>query len=214
MAGRDRAKRLIGSIYSAAAHKVYEPLVINGAFKLFGGNLNRLALEQGRRAVTDSGGEPILDMPVGTGYFTVPIAAAHGGLIVGADIAEGMVRATRAAAGRAGQANLAVVQADAHHLPFNDATFASIMCTNGLQVIPGLQPTLDELARVLRPGGGLFVSVLTLPVGSVLGPRARAKAPTALRSGSDVATAIATAGLEVTRVDTERLATLVEARKV
>ncbi|HWC15293.1 MAG TPA: methyltransferase domain-containing protein [Actinomycetota bacterium] len=210
---RERAKKIVSAIYSAAAERIYEPVVVNGAFRLFGGNLNELALEQGRRAVAVAGGGAILDMPVGTAHFTIPLAHAHDGLVVGVDIAEGMVRAARAAARRAGAEQLSVVQADAHHLPFGDGTFAAVMCTNGLQVIPGLDRALGELARVIRPGGMLFVSVLTLPLGSALPRGTRSNLPAMLRSGSGIAAAVAATGLEVTEVRSERLATLIEAKR-
>lgn len=213
MAGSDRAKNIVRAIYSAAADKIYEPLVVNGAFKIFGGNLNELAFEQGRLAVAAAAGGSMLDMPVGTGYFTIPLACAHDGLVVGCDIAEGMVDRARAAARDAGVSNLVAVQADAHHLPFADGAFAAIMCTNGLQVIPGLHAALGELTRVLQPGGTLFVSVLTLPLAASLPATAGAKLPTMLRSGRDVAAAIAAAGLQVTEMRSERLATLVRAQK-
>src|SRR5687767_6022170 len=93
-----RAKRLIGRIYSLAADKLYEPLVVNGAFKVFGGNLNALVLEQGRHAVAQAHGGAILDLPVGTGYFAIEMARKHNGVVVGVDIAEGMTRKSLAMA--------------------------------------------------------------------------------------------------------------------
>lgn len=207
MAG-ERAKKVVEAIYSAAAERLYEPLVVNGAFKIFGGNLNQLALDQGRRAVATAAGRPILDMPVGTAYFTVPLAAAHDSIVVGSDIAEGMVVRARAATLEAGVSNLEIVRADAHHLPFADGAFGAVMCTNGLQVIPGLEPTLTELARVLAPGGFLYVSVLTLPL-----PGRRGRKPTMVMKAQDIARAIGRTGLSVQTVSRDRLASLIEARK-
>src|SRR5688500_16772445 len=132
-----RIKRFIASGYSLAADRIYEPIVVNGAFKVFGGNLNDLAVEQGRRAVELADGGPILDMPVGTAYFTTKLARAHEGLVVGSDIAWGMVVRSMEAAREEATPNLRCVQADAHSLPFPDDTFPAVMCTNGLQVIPG-----------------------------------------------------------------------------
>jgi hypothetical protein len=130
-------KRVVGAIYSRTAKRIYEPLVVHGGFKLFGGRLHRLVLEQGRRAVEQAGDKPILDMPVGTAYFTLDIAPQHAGIIVGVDIAEGMVRQARAAAASAGADNIVTTQGDAHRLPFADESFGAVLCTNGLQVIPG-----------------------------------------------------------------------------
>lgn len=208
-----RMKRFIGSAYSFAADRFYDPIVVNGGFKLFGGNLNALAIEQGRRAVDVANGGPILDMPVGTAYFTVTIARAHGGLVVGSDIAAGMVQRASEVASENGIVNLRCVQADAHALPFADDTFPAVMCTNGLQVIPGLRPSISELARVTRPGGHLFISVLTMPAPSSIRTTRRDKLPTVMLSGQDIARVVEQSGLVVEDFRTERLASLIEARK-
>lgn len=199
-------------IYSVTAERFYEPIVVRRAFPLLGGDLNQLALDQGRRAVETANGRPILDMPIGTGYFTLQIAGAHEGMIVGADIASGMVNQARRAAQTAGTPNINVVQADAHALPFADASFAAVLCTNGLQVIPGLAPAVRELARVLVPGGTLYTSVVTLAVSRVIPGMGRVL-PTMLRSGWDVAEEISDTGLLVSRLEQQRLASLIEAVK-
>ena len=206
-----RAKRLVGGIYSFAADKLYEPLVVHGAFRVFGGSLNDLVIEQGKRAVSAARGRPILDMPVGTGYFTVEMAKRHEGIVVGADIAEGMVRET---ASRSGEApNLVAVQADAHHLPFPDGAFKAVVCSNGLQVMPGLVPSVVELSRVLAPGGRLYISVIVAPVGAVFRSDTRQHLPTMMRPAKDVVEVVERTGLHVTRNDRVRLATLIEATK-
>ncbi len=208
----DRAKKAIGGIYSFAADKLYEPLVVHGAFRLFGGPLNDLVVEQGRRAVSAARGGPILDMPVGTGYFAVELARRHEGIVVGVDIAEGMVResAQRSVGDASG---LVAVQADAHHLPFGDGAFGCVMCTNGLQVMPGLVPSINELARVLAPGGRLYLSVIVAPVGAVFRNDTREHLPTFVRPAKDVVAAVERTGLHVTRNERVRLATLIEATK-
>lgn len=205
----DRAKRTIGSIYSFAADKLYEPLVVHGAFRIFGGRLNELVIEQGRRAVSGARGGPILDLPVGTGYFAVEAAHRHEGILVGVDIAEGMARETAAR----GVANLVAVQADAHHLPFPDGAFRAVLCTNGLQVMPGLVPSIRELARVLAPGGRFYVSLVIAPVGAVFRNETREHLPTVVRPSKDVVAVIEGTGLHVTRHERVRMASLIEATK-
>ena len=208
-----RAKRVIAGTYSFLADRLYNPLVVHGGFRLFGGNLNELVFEQGREAVRTAAGAPILDMPVGTAYFTARVAEAHPGLVVGVDIAEGMVRESKKVAADRGLDNLVTVCADAHHLPFPDDSFGAVLCSNGLQVIPGLSPAVSELVRVLRPGGTIFVSVLLAPLGRLLPSHQRESLPTLVRPAEDIALEMGTAGIPFVNLRKERLAHLLWGEK-
>jgi ubiquinone/menaquinone biosynthesis C-methylase UbiE len=127
-----------------------------------------------------------------------------------------MVEQTRRVARQQGLANLTAVRADAHYLPFDDDTFAAIISTNGLQVIPQMESAVAELVRVLAPGGSLFVSVITAPLAAGLPQRMRHDLPAIVRPGSDVADAITKASGEAmtfTQLSRSRLATLIEWKK-
>ena len=211
MSARDFVKRAVARAYSASADRLYDAVVVRRAFPLLGGDLEAHVLEQGRRAVDSAAGLAVLDMPVGTAHFTVTTAKAGPGLVVGADIAEGMVRRAQQAAREAGVKNLVAVQADAHHLPFATGSFGAVLCTNGLPVIPGLKETVAELARVLVTAGRLYVSAVTLPVGRALPPGAAARLPTFLASERDLTAALESAGFVVDSVTHRRLAMLFEA---
>jgi SAM-dependent methyltransferase len=209
----DRAQRAIGAIYSWTSDKVYERLVVNGGFRVLGGRLNELVLEQGTRAAAAAAGAPILDVPVGTAYFTTRMSPHHVGLVVGADLAWGMVAEARRAAQRSFTSNLALAQADIHRLPFKDGSFGAVLCTNGLQVIPDLSGAVGELARVLARGGVLMLSVIVSSAGAVLPASAEKRLPTLLRSGPSISEEISGAGLTVVSVTRSRLAYLIEAIK-
>ena len=211
-AGSERAKRIVRAVYSAAANTLYEPLIVHGTFPLLAGKMPDLVRAQGRKAIAVAAGRPILDLPVGTAYYTVPTARDHDGLVVGVDIARGMVVRAAEVARENGLDNLRTLQADVHRLPFPDEAFAAIMCTNGLQVIPGLRPSLTELARVLAPEGKLFVSVITLPT-TRLRPDRKEHRPTWMLAGQHIAEAIEDTGLHITSRQRERFATLIEATK-
>ena len=57
------------------------------------------------------------------------------------------------------RARAGVAQADALHLPFADASLDRIICTEVFEHVPDDALLLAELARVLRPGGSIAVSV-------------------------------------------------------
>jgi ubiquinone/menaquinone biosynthesis C-methylase UbiE len=210
-AERSVLKRAIAGIYSYAADRLYEPIVVRRAFPLLGGDLHDAVFDQGRRASRVARGRAILDMPVGTGFFAVEVARRHDSVVVGTDIARGMVVEARAAAGRHGAANLFVVQADAHALPFPDEAFGSVLCTNGLQVIPGLMTTLRELRRVLRRDGTLFATLISAPLSAALPRAASRHVPALLRSRRDVLKAFDDAGFRVVGEGRRRLALILEA---
>ena len=213
MTRRRRATRAVARVYSAAADRLYDPVVVDGTFRVLAGDLHGRVAEHGRRAVAAAAGRPVLDMPVGTAYFTTAIASAHAGLVAGVDIATGMVRAAAAAARRAGTPNLAPVQADAHALPFRDGSFGAAVCSNGLQVIPGARGAVAELARVLAPGGVLFVTVVGVPVGAALPRRASHRFPAVLSGRRDLVALLEGAGLRVASSERDRFAVVVEAVK-
>jgi ubiquinone/menaquinone biosynthesis C-methylase UbiE len=99
----------------------------------------------------------VLDAGCGAGYAT--IALAQRSLAVDAlDPVEAMVRTTRRRASEAG-AQVAVQIGDVHALPFPDGRFALLVALGVLPWLPALDKPLEEMARVLRPGGHLIVTV-------------------------------------------------------
>ena len=210
---RGFVKRLIGAAYSVAADEVYEPVVLRTALPLLGGAAGDLIFEQGVVAAEAARELPVLDVPVGTAYFTTELARRHAGVVVGADIAAGMARRAAGRGREAGADDLVVVRADVHHLPFRDATFGAALCTNGLHVIPEPHRALQELHRVLVPGGALFVALLQLPLGAALPRRRAARLPLGLAGPDALVDALIGAGLSLKAVRRERCAILAEAIK-
>ncbi len=51
------------------------------------------------------------------------------------------------------------VQGDAARLPFRDAVFDAVICNHGLEHFQRLESALRETARVIAPGGALFITV-------------------------------------------------------
>ena len=110
-------------------------------------------------------GDKVLDLGCGFGRHAFE-AARRGADVValdaGRDEVEG-VAATFAAMVDAGELlegalHTAAVQGDALHLPFPDATFDRVICSEVLEHIPDDVAAMAELARVLRPGGTMAVT--------------------------------------------------------
>ena len=111
-------------------------------------------------------GDKILDLGCGFGRHAFE-AARRGANVValdaGRDEVEG-VAATFAAMVEAGELSLenlhvAAVQGDALAIPFPDGTFDRVICSEVLEHIPDDIGAMRELARVLRPGGTMAITV-------------------------------------------------------
>lgn len=97
-------------------------------------------------------GDRVLDLACGPGNFTRSFSNEVGdeGLVVGVDASKPMLsRAVREAAA----ANTAYMRADASALPFIDGCFDAVCCFAALYLIDKPFAALDEIARVLAPGG-------------------------------------------------------------
>jgi ubiquinone/menaquinone biosynthesis C-methylase UbiE len=76
--------------------------------------------------------------------------------LTGVDFSAGMlaVAAKRAVAERA---PVSLVQADAQHMPFGDATFDTVVSTLAMCAFPDQAAVVAEIHRVLEPGGRLLL---------------------------------------------------------
>jgi ubiquinone/menaquinone biosynthesis C-methylase UbiE len=103
-------------------------------------------------------GEQLLELGPGTGYYTLPVARRlDGGRLFIVDIQQEMLDHTMRRAGQAGISNVTPTQGDATALPYDDGQFDAAFLVTVLGEIPDEQAALQELARVLRPGGRLVV---------------------------------------------------------
>ena len=76
--------------------------------------------------------------------------------LTGIDLSEQMLAIARDRARELG-CTVELRQGDAHALPFDDASFDTVVCTFGLCAIPDIDAALDEMTRVVRPGGKLIL---------------------------------------------------------
>ncbi|MGB6181586.1 MAG: class I SAM-dependent methyltransferase [Rhodococcus sp. (in: high G+C Gram-positive bacteria)] len=161
----------LATIYEAA----WRPL-----FRLwmgFGGPTveQELAFAVADLGLTDHDVSVVLDVACGPGNFTRSIARTMTGtqgndpLVVGVDASDPMI--ARAAADTEDHDHIAYVLADARTLPFEDESVDAVCCYAALYLVPEPFRVLDELIRVLRPGGriALMTSVRRGPAPVGLG---------------------------------------------
>ena len=110
-------------------------------------------------------GDRLLDLGCGFGRHAFE-AARRGCEVVALDAGADELRDVRAmflamlAAGELGERTHAgAVRADALHLPFADGAFDRVIAAEVLEHIPDDTRAMAELARVLRPGGTMAVTV-------------------------------------------------------
>ena len=101
-------------------------------------------------------GDTVLDVACGPGNFTRSFARAAGedGTVVGLDASKSMLdRAVEEGV----PANDAYIRGDATRLPFDDEAFDAVCCFAALYFISDPLKALDEIARVLKPGGRVAI---------------------------------------------------------
>jgi ubiquinone/menaquinone biosynthesis C-methylase UbiE len=135
------------------------PLVYERVWRPVGGRLlmgamvprmadeHRMALE-----MLDLGpGDRVLDMACGPGNFTRRFAReAEQGLVVGIDASATMLAR---AVDEGVPDEVAYIRGDASDLPFAGATFDAVCCFAALYLIEDPMAAIDEIVRVLAPGG-------------------------------------------------------------
>lgn len=113
-------------------------------------------------------GQRVLDLACGTGDLTFA-AAARGARVVGLDVTHRMLQLGASRASRAPRTRHPVfVQGDMTELPFANAEFDVVTTGYGLRNVPDLARALDEIQRVLRPGGTLVSLDFNRPANAVV----------------------------------------------
>ncbi len=118
--------------------------------------------ERLREVLRPQPGERLLEIGVGTGYYSCELAEWVGpeGTLELFDLQREFLDHTLRAAGERGLGNLVATQGDATALPYEDASVDAVILTAVLGEIPDSAAALREIRRVLGPGGRLVVGEL------------------------------------------------------
>jgi ubiquinone/menaquinone biosynthesis C-methylase UbiE len=122
-------------------------------------------------------GARVLDVPAGSGVALRGLRPGQGVGVVAADISPRMLDRTRATARRLGVADqVETAVADVGSLPFDDGTFDLVVSLTGLHCFPDPHRAVEEMVRVLAPGGVLTGSSILTDTGARYAPLRRAGA--------------------------------------
>lgn len=129
-----------------------------------------------RRALREVVGPRVLDEACGTGDFSIAIAnhlakRAQDASVVGVDISEGMLEVMRRKVEEAGLsgtpagqgATVCTEPGDCCALQYEDASFDTVTVAFGVRNFEDREKALQEVLRVLRPGGHFVMLELGIP---------------------------------------------------
>jgi SAM-dependent methyltransferase len=104
-------------------------------------------------------GARILDVACGTGIVARTIARHLGpdGSVTGLDVSPAMLDVARRTAAAEGL-DVAWYEGSALDLPFADSAFDLVLCQMGMQFFPDRPCAVEEMYRVLAPGGRVVIS--------------------------------------------------------
>ncbi len=112
--------------------------------------MERMLFGDSRNWACSQASGDVLEVAVGTGLNLG--AYPKDVRLTGIDLSEQMLTIAKTRAAELGR-SVDLRQGDAQRLPFADTSFDTVVCTFGLCAIPDIDAALDEMTRVLRPGG-------------------------------------------------------------
>ncbi|ANA79545.1 class I SAM-dependent methyltransferase [Paenibacillus glucanolyticus] len=100
-----------------------------------------------------SGEVDVLDIGAGTGYFSIPAAALTTGTVYALDTEPTMLQMMRDRVREQGLTNVNVMEGIVEKLPFQEGTMDRVIASLILHITDELEESIQQIARVLRPGG-------------------------------------------------------------
>jgi len=114
------------------------------------------------RVSSGQGEVRILDVACGTGDLSFTLFESGDARVVGIDFCRPMLQIASSKASRLGF-EVPFIEGDALSLPFGDRSFEAATIAFGLRNLTGVKAGLQELLRVLKPGGRVVVLEFSKP---------------------------------------------------
>lgn len=105
----------------------------------------------------------ILDVATGTADLAIASLVLNPDEIVGIDLSNNMLQVGREKLTKKNIDKITLLQGDSENLPFEDDSFDAITVGFGVRNYENLEKGLNEMKRVLRPGGKLVVLEFSKP---------------------------------------------------
>ncbi|MBE9209212.1 class I SAM-dependent methyltransferase [Nostoc sp. LEGE 06077] len=105
-------------------------------------------------------GNFVLDVCCGTGASAIPAAVSVGsnGRVLGIDIAESLLELARHKSQLQGLDNIEFRSGDFENLGLTSSSFDAVVCVFGIFFVPDMVAAVQELWRMVRPGGKLAIT--------------------------------------------------------
>jgi len=146
---------------SSAGTKPYKGLGMEGAVAKWYASLTKKSLEDfkalaRRIAAQIPGSSNVLEVAPGPGYCAIELANLGNYEIVGLDISKTFVEIARENAARAG-VRVDFRRGNVSEMPFADETFDFVLCRAAFKNFTEPKRALQEMYRVLKPGGQALI---------------------------------------------------------
>lgn len=116
------------------------------------------------KSVKKENPKTILDIATGTGDLAIAMGKATDAKITGFDLSAGMLEVGRKKVEEQNLQNrIEMIQGDAENMPFEDNSFDVITVAFGVRNFENLEKGLNDIYRVLKPGGKFIILEFSQP---------------------------------------------------
>jgi demethylmenaquinone methyltransferase/2-methoxy-6-polyprenyl-1,4-benzoquinol methylase len=131
---------------------------------LLSGGIDIIWRKKAIKLLQNKGIKTILDIATGTGDFAIEALKLNPEKIIGVDISEGMLAFGQEKIQKMGlEKTIQLQKGDSEKLPFSDNSFDAVIVSFGVRNFENLQKGLNDMLRVLKPGGYCLILEFSNP---------------------------------------------------